>query len=132
MRKTLISYIPLLCAVLLIGGMAGAADAFQNKEIIFPEIAAIATGALLTPKLAWRTDPLHIFSAIAVCALLGVCIVLWMPGAVWLQMSAAYLLASVLLLISRKISSDPMNHLGSVRHETASAPAASYSAAIFI
>ena len=101
MRKTLISYIPLLCAVLLIGGMAGAADAFQNKEIIFPEIAAIATGALLTPKLAWRTDPLHIFSAIAVCALLGVCIVLWMPGDVWLQMSAAYLLASVLLLISR-------------------------------
>lgn len=95
------SYIPLLCAMLLIGGMVGAADLFGNSEIIFPEIAAIATGALLTPKLAWRTDALHTFGAIVICAALGLGIVLWMPGAVWLQMSIAYLLASVLFLLSR-------------------------------
>ena len=100
-NKKFVSYIPLLCTVLLTGGMVGAADAFQNQEIIFPEIAAIATGALLTPKLAWRTDSLHMFAAIAACAVLGLCTVLWMPGAVWLQMSAAYLLASVLFLLSR-------------------------------
>lgn len=95
------SYIPLLCAMLLIGGMVGAADLFGNSEIIFPEIAAIATGALLTPRLAWRTDALHTFGAIVICAALGLGIVLWMPGAVWLQMSIAYLMASVLFLLSR-------------------------------
>ncbi|MCR4761307.1 MAG: hypothetical protein K5705_13765 [Oscillospiraceae bacterium] len=95
------AYLPLLCAMLLIGGMVGAADIFQNNEIIFPEIAAIAAGALLTPQLAWRTDDLHTFAAITVCAALGLGIVLWLPGAVWLQMSIAYLLASVLFLLSR-------------------------------
>ena len=44
------AYLPLLCAMLLIVGMVGAADIFQNNEIIFPEIAAIAAGALLTPQ----------------------------------------------------------------------------------
>lgn len=95
------SYIPLLCAMLLIGGMVGAADLFENNEIIFPEIAAIATGALLTPKLAWRTDDLRTFGAIVICAALGLGIVLWMPGAVWMQMCIAYLLASVLFVLSR-------------------------------
>ena len=94
------SYIPLLCSILLIGGMVGAADIFGSKEIIFPEIAAITTGALLTPKLAWHTDYLRTFTAIALCAVLGLCIVLWLPGAVWFQMSIAYLLASVLFMVS--------------------------------
>ena len=95
------SYVPLLCAMLLIGGMVGAADVFRNREIIFPEIAAIATGALLTPKLAWRTDYLHTFSAVATCAALGLGIVMWMPGEIWLQMCAAYLMASAFFMISR-------------------------------
>ncbi len=99
--KRFVSWIPLLCAALLIGCMVGAAELFQNKEIIFPEVAAIAAGSLLTPKLAWHTDALHTFAAIAVCAVLGLCIVLWLPGAVWLQMSVAYLLASALFLLSR-------------------------------
>lgn len=98
MKKT---YIPLLCAMLLIGGMVGAADILRNNEIIFPEIAAIATGALLTPKLAWRTDYLHTFLAITVCAALGLGIVLFLPTAIWLQMSIAYLLASMLFMLSR-------------------------------
>ena len=87
--------------MLLIGGMVGAAGALHNKEIIFPEVAAIAVGALLMPKPAWRTCALRTFAAIAVCALLGLGIVLWMPGAVWLQMSAAYLIASGLFHLSR-------------------------------
>ena len=94
------SYIPLLCAMLLIGGMVGAAEVFRNNEIIFPEIAAIAAGALLKSELAWRTDSRRIFCSIAVCAALGLGIVLFMPGAVWFQMSAAYLAASVLFMIS--------------------------------
>lgn len=97
MKKT---YIPLLCTMLLIGGMVGAADVLRNNEIIFPEIAAIATGALLTPKLAWRTDHLHTFWAITVCAALGLGIVLFVPAALWLQMSIAYLLASLLFMAS--------------------------------
>ena len=37
--KKTASFLPLLCAVLLSGGMVLAADVLQNREIIFPEAA---------------------------------------------------------------------------------------------
>ena len=86
--------LPVLCTMLLIGGMVGAAELLGNGEIIFPEIAAIATGAVVAPRLAWRTDGWHILAGIALCAALGLGIVWGMLGPVWMQMSAAYLLAS--------------------------------------
>ena len=41
-------------AGLIILGMIGAAALLGEQEIIFPEIAALATGVFLTPKLLWK------------------------------------------------------------------------------
>ncbi|MBQ4464947.1 MAG: hypothetical protein II916_03165 [Oscillospiraceae bacterium] len=93
--------IPLLLSMLLVGGMVLAADLLQEREIIFPEIAAIATGALLTPKLAWRTNGLHTLLFVVLGALLGVAVVWLMPGPLWLQMCVAFLLAQGIFLFSQ-------------------------------
>lgn len=93
--------LPLLLTILLIGGMTAAAEYLHNREIIFPEIAAIAAGALLTPKRAWNTDSKRIFLSISLCAVLGVLIVRLCPFGTALQMCLAFVIAQVLFLYSR-------------------------------
>lgn len=93
--------VPVLCAVILVSGMTAAAFFFGNREIIFPEIAAIAVGALIAPKFAWNTDKKRIFIFITLCACGGVAIVRFLPLPLWAQMSISFLLAQVLLIYSR-------------------------------
>ncbi len=92
--------LPILMTILIVTGMVAAADIFDNKEIIFPEIAAIAAGGLVAPKLAWNTDKKRILFFITVCAVLGVGIVRYVPGPVWMQMVSAYLLSQLICLCS--------------------------------
>ena len=94
-------HLPLLLTVLLIGGMTAAAEYLHNREIIFPEIAAIAAGALLTPQRAWNTDSKRIFLSISVCAVLGVLIVRLFPFGTAPQMCLAFIIAQLLFLYSR-------------------------------
>ena len=92
--------IPVICAVILVGGMTAAAVLLNNCEIIFPEIAAIAVGALVAPKFSWNANKLRIFIYITVCAVIGVVLVKWLPLPIWAQMIIAFLLAQILLLNS--------------------------------
>ncbi|MBQ5338425.1 MAG: hypothetical protein J6Z40_04590 [Oscillospiraceae bacterium] len=94
-------HLPLLLTLLLIGGMTAAAEYLHNREIIFPEIAAIAAGALLTPKRAWNTDSKRIFLSISVCAVLGVLISRLCPFGTAPQMCLAFLIAQLLFFYSR-------------------------------
>ena len=93
--------IPVLCTVVLISGMTAAAVFLDNREIIFPEIAAIAAGALIAPDFSWNSDKKRILIYISVCAVLGVAIVRWLPVPVEVQMITAYLLAQILLVNSK-------------------------------
>lgn len=86
--------------LLIVAAMVGAAELLGENEIIFPEIAAIAVGALLAPKMAWRTSRVRILVMIVLCALLGVGIVLFLPLPLWAQLSFAYGAAEVLYLLS--------------------------------
>ncbi len=99
--------IPILCAAILVGGMTFAAEFLNNREIIFPEIAAIAVGALVSPKFSWNANKLRIFAYISFCACLGVAIVKWLPLPVWAQMIIAFILAQI-LLVNSKTSFAPM------------------------
>lgn len=87
-------------SVLILTVMAALAQIFSDREIIFPEIAAIATGALLVPGIAWKTSKKRIFATIMICAVLGVLIVLYCPGPVWFQMSVAFLIGQLVLSVS--------------------------------
>lgn len=86
--------------VLIVSVMVGAAELFQQNEIIFPEITAIAVGALMAPKLAWRTNRIRILILIMICAILGIGTVLFVPGPTWMKITLAYGIGQVLFLCS--------------------------------
>ena len=52
-------HIEAACFIVLVSGMILLAEFTGEKEIIFPEIAALGTGCFLTPELAWKTDYLR-------------------------------------------------------------------------
>ena len=86
--------------LLIIAAMVGAAEVFHQHEIIFPEITAIAVGALMAPKMSWNTSRIRILVFIMICALLGVGIVIFVPGPVWFKVTLAYGIAEVVYLCS--------------------------------
>ncbi len=100
MHKKLNRYLPIAFAVLLVTGMAAVSELSGEGEILFPEIAAIAAGALAAPRLAWRTNDLRLFASISAGALLGAAIVRFVPIHPAPQMCLAFLLASAMLLLS--------------------------------
>jgi hypothetical protein len=80
--------------------MAAASELTGEKEILFPEIAAIAAGAFAAPKMAWNTSYARMFLLLAAGAVTGTLLVLIpLPPAV--QMSLAFLAASLMLAVSR-------------------------------
>lgn len=86
--------------LLVVAVMVGAAELLGQNEIIFPEITAIAVGALMSPRMAWKTTRPRILILIMVCAILGVGIVLFVPGPVWVRITLAYGAAEVIYLRS--------------------------------
>lgn len=92
--------IPISMAVLIVTLMTAAACLLENKEIIFPEIAAIAIGGLIAPKMVWNTNKRRILFFITLCAVLGVGIVRYVPLPVWLQMVIAFFISQMVFLYS--------------------------------
>ena len=97
-RKNFINYI---LAVLVICLMIFLSEILKEKEIIFPELAALSVGCLILPGLPWVTDGKRIILYISISAISGVLIVLFMPGPLYLQMIVAYALSQGIFLISR-------------------------------
>lgn len=91
---------PVLMAVAIVTVMTAAADLLGNKEIIFPEIAAIAAGGLIAPKLVWNTDKKRILFFITICAALGVGIVRYVPLPLWAQMTTAFFISQMIFIYS--------------------------------
>ena len=86
--------------LLIVAAMVGAAEILGENEIIFPEITAIAVGALMAPKLAWKTNRKRILGLIMICAILGIGIVRFVPGPTWVKITLAYAVAEVVFLKS--------------------------------
>lgn len=97
MRKQLLSDGLVLA---IVAAMVGAAELTGQSEIIFPEITAIAVGAFLSPRLAWRTDRVRMLVTVTLCAVLGVLLVRFVPLPVWGRLTLAYGLAQVVFLLS--------------------------------
>lgn len=81
MRKK--EWIRNISAIIVVAAMVMAAELLHEKEIIFPEITALATGALVAPKRSWQTNRLLMVALIAVCSVTGVLIVQYIPMALW-------------------------------------------------
>lgn len=86
--------------VVIIALMFEAAIIFHDQEILFPEIAAIAIGALVSPQLSWKTSRIRILISIMVAAICGMLIVAYVHLPVTYEMVLAYFIGQILLLSS--------------------------------
>lgn len=89
-----------LCTILIIVAMIFVSEYIGEREVIFPETAALAVGLFLAPELPWRTDYLRLLLCIVLCAVLGELIVLLVPTGLWIQLSLAYVLSQLIYLHS--------------------------------
>lgn len=85
----------------LAAAMVGIAALLHEKEIIFPEAAAIATGLFAAPKKSWQVSNGKILLLISICAVAGWAISAFLPVSLWIKMSAALIAAQFVLLFSR-------------------------------
>lgn len=89
-----------ICVVFIIAAMVAASELTGEKEIIFPEIAALAVGSFLAPKMVWQTSYTRMIICVSLCALTGVGIVRLIPGALWAQVLLAYIIGQIILMFS--------------------------------
>ncbi|MCR5625173.1 MAG: hypothetical protein K6G11_08035 [Lachnospiraceae bacterium] len=73
---------------------------FKNKEIIFPEIAAISVGAFIAPKFKWKTSYFRMVLFITICAISGIMIVRFVPLDKPVQLLIAFILGQLIFLFS--------------------------------
>ena len=81
--------------------MVGSAEIFGEKEIIFPEITAVAMGALIAPVQSWNTSRTRLFAAIDSAAIAGVCIVRFIPEILILRIALGLLVAVSVITLSK-------------------------------
>ncbi|WP_173327885.1 hypothetical protein [Eubacterium pyruvativorans] len=80
--------------------MTGSAEGLVEREIIFPEIAALATGMILTPHKPWKVNGPRIIFFITLCAVCGMIIVQYVHLPLLLQILLAYAVGQFILGIS--------------------------------
>ena len=99
-RKTAEKLISKLCTLLVITAMIFASEKLGEKEIIFPEIAAISAGCFLAPRIPWRVSFPRMIFFIVLCAVLGVLIVKYCPFSLTVQVILAYVAGQLICLYS--------------------------------
>lgn len=90
-----------ILTVLVVAIMVGLSELLGEREIIFPEITAIAIGLLIAPKRSWQVSRIRILILISVCSVLGLIISLFVPLPLWLQMSIAFIICQIILIFSK-------------------------------
>lgn len=81
--------------------MVGSAEILVEKEIIFPEITAVAMGALIAPTQSWNTSRTRLFAAIVSAAAIGVCIVKFTTEILILKIALGLLAAVGVITLSK-------------------------------
>ena len=91
-------HLPGVLTVCVIALMIAASELLGEREIIFPEIAAIAVGMLLAPHRPWQTSRMRVLVLISLSAVVGLAVSVLLPLPLWEKMCVAFLLAQVLLI----------------------------------
>ncbi|MCR5585661.1 MAG: HPP family protein [Lachnospiraceae bacterium] len=87
-----------ICTLLLVTCMVLAAELSGEKEIIFPEITALAVGYMVSEKRSWMVNSKRMLALITICAVLGVLIVRYMGLPVVVEMIIAFAFAQILFI----------------------------------
>lgn len=94
-------YIRYLLSVLMIAAMTGIAELTNEKEIIFPEIAALLIGGWIANRQPWKTNRISMFFLMSASAVIGIAIVHFIPFSVYGQALLAYGFAAICLIVSK-------------------------------
>ncbi|MCI8284679.1 MAG: hypothetical protein HFE90_05345 [Firmicutes bacterium] len=81
--------------------MIAASELLQEKEIIFPEITAIAVGILIAPRRSWQTSKPRILILITICSVTGILIVRFLPVPLLPQLILAFSAGQLIYLYSK-------------------------------
>lgn len=90
-----------LCALVMILLMIGVAELLHEKEIIFPEMAALTIGMWIVNKRVWRVRYWQMLLLMTLGACAGVLIVLYSPFSLVVNVAIAFSCAAVGLLFTR-------------------------------
>lgn len=90
-----------LCALVMILLMIGVAELLHEKEIIFPEMAALTIGMWIVNKRVWRVRYWQMLLLMTLGACAGVLIVLYSPFPLVVNVAIAFSCAAVGLLFTR-------------------------------
>lgn len=100
MNKFIKNIIPYISTLLLVGIMVGIAELLNEKEIIFPEITALAVGYMVAQKRSWKVNGKRMLLLITICATVGVLIVRYSGLTLFPQMIIAFSFAQILFMFS--------------------------------
>lgn len=100
MKKFIKNIIPYISTLLLVGLMVGIAELLNEKEIIFPEITALAVGYMVAQKRSWKVNGIRMLLLITICATVGVLIVRYSGLTLFPQMIIAFSFAQILFMFS--------------------------------
>lgn len=91
----------LIVCILLVSVMTGTAEISGEKEIIFPEIAALTVGAIASPKQSWKTSRLRMILMIAICSVFGILVVNFSPFCKTINLIFTFFAAQILFNFSK-------------------------------
>ena len=88
-------------ALLMILLMIGAAELLMEREIIFPEMAALTIGMWIVDKRVWRVSRIGVVVLMTLGAIAGVCIGRYSPFPLLANLMFAFAFAAICLTLSR-------------------------------
>ena len=83
-----------LSAMAVVVLMVGVAERTGEREVIFPEMAALAIGMWIAPKRVWNVTRLQLVLLMGAGAVAGVCIVRWSPWPLAANLALAFAFAA--------------------------------------
>ncbi|MDD6210699.1 MAG: HPP family protein [Bacteroidales bacterium] len=100
MSENIAKYKRYLCALSMIVLMVAVAEWIGEKEIVFPEMAALAIGMWIVDKKVWTIDRKSMVILMSIAAVIGICIVRYSPLPLAFNLLLAFMAAAMLLLFT--------------------------------
>jgi len=88
-------------AIIILALMIFMSEITGEKEIIFPEVAAFCVGSFILPHVMWKSAYYKMVLYIALCAVLGVLIVKFLPIPLWIQFTIGFIVAQLIFFFSQ-------------------------------
>ncbi|MCC9073223.1 hypothetical protein LNQ49_16725 [Flavobacterium sp. F-65] len=97
-RNKLIRY---LFALVMIGSMIGVSEWLGEKEILFPEMAALVLGLWVIDKKIWTVSRPMLIVLMTICAVFGILLVRYSPFPLLVNIAISFVFTTLCLIITR-------------------------------